>query len=375
MAERDIILDGRKSSRIVLADDLAAATSLAGGGRRLFLLYDEAVAKTAGTLISTGKFLSHKALRTSEQLKCLATVEEICTWLLREGADRNSFLIAMGGGITTDMAGFAASVYKRGIDFGFIPTTLLGQVDAAIGGKNGVNFLSLKNMLGVIRQPAFTLISTRALQGLPWKTFASGAAEMLKTFIIDDTDGNYAKATGLLAKMKDAAAIGPDAFDKALRDNDEELSELIFAAACIKAGIVERDPFEKGERRLLNLGHTFAHAIESIGISRQKEASPANAPATTLSHGESVAIGIILAARLSEALGIAPDGLADMLKADFEKCGLPTVSPYPIEEMAPAMAKDKKADGSLVHFVLPSKIGNTVIHDLTPAEAAGKLTA
>ena len=192
----------------------------------------------------------------TEDTKDISTVVEINRWLMDKGADRNALLLGIGGGITTDITGFAASVYKRGIRFAFVPTTLLSQVDAAIGGKNGVNLDSFKNMIGVIRQPEAVFICPEPLDTLPYTQIVSGAAELLKTFIIDNSKGLYEKAVETLSGIREAGGN--------LSGYSVSLNTLIAEAALVKAGIAGRDPFEKGERRLLNLGHTFAHAIEKL---------------------------------------------------------------------------------------------------------------
>lgn len=291
-----------------------------------------------------GRIKSITGIRAAEAEKTMDTVTAICGRLLEEGADRNSLVLAIGGGITTDLAGFAASIYKRGVRFAYIPTTLLAQVDAAIGGKTGVNYDGLKNMLGVIRQPEFTYICPEVLETLPRREFLCGAAEMLKSFIIKD-EGNYAKAVALLTDINN---IDPDAItpEEAFRMH-QALGELIFEAAAVKAEIVGRDQFEAGERRNLNLGHTFAHAIEKLS-------------GGSIAHGEAVAMGIIQASHLAES----PD-LTSRLIADFTACGLPTECPYTLEQMAQVMSTDKKAEGEIIHFIVPSAIGSVTQLDLT----------
>lgn len=296
-------------------------------------------------------------IEATEERKTLATVLEIEEWLLGKGADREAFVLGIGGGITTDMVGFAASVYKRGVRFGFIPTTLLSQVDAAIGGKNGVNLDSYKNIIGVIRQPEMTFICPEPLETLPYEQILSGAAELLKTFIINNEGGEYERAVNMLMNIHDRAAEG--SAEAAVREYSQTFRELIAAAANVKAGIAGRDPNEHGERRLLNLGHTFAHAIE-------KNSSEA------ISHGQAVSMGIILAARLAECLELT-EGLSERLEADFTACGLPVESPYSIETLAEAMKKDKKADGAFVHFVLPIGIGHVETRELRVEDAVKAL--
>ena len=296
-------------------------------------------------------------IEATEERKTLATVLEIEHWLLEKGADREAFVLGVGGGITTDITGFAASVYKRGVRFGFIPTTLLSQVDAAIGGKNGVNLDSYKNIIGVIRQPEMTFICPEPIETLPCPQILSGAAELLKTFIINNEGGEYERAVNLLGNIHEQMLGGSS--EAAVRESSQTLQELISAAARIKAAIAGRDPDERGERRLLNLGHTFAHAIEKNSEER-------------ISHGEAVAMGIVLSARLAGALGLS-DGLAERLEADFTACGLPVKSPYSIDTLADAMRKDKKAEGAVVHFVLPLGIGHVETRTLRVEDAVEAL--
>lgn len=302
-------------------------------------------------------------LDTSEEDKSMQTVMEICKWLLDNGADRNALLLAIGGGITTDMAGFAASIYKRGIRFAYIPTTFLSQVDAAIGGKTGVNFENYKNILGVIRQPEFTYICPEVLETLPYRDFLSGAAELIKTFIIDNAGNNYEKAVEVLSEIHESIDR-----KQAIALHLAELEELAGAAARIKAGVVERDEFEQGERRKLNLGHTFAHAIEWEARAAKKD----------ISHGEAVAMGIILAAKASERYygqEVADQSLSSMLTRDFSRCGLPTECPFPLESLSGAMRKDKKAENGIVHFVLIRTLGDVRIEDLAVELAINKYIA
>ena len=234
-------------------------------------------------------------LEADELGKTMDNILKICAWLLENHADRNAMLLGIGGGITTDMTGFTASIYKRGIRFAYLPTTFLAQVDAAIGGKTGVNFENYKNILGVIRQPEFTYVCPEVLGTLTYRDFLSGAAELVKTFIIDDSGDNYEKAVTILSEIHDATD-----HTSAIASHHAELEELIAAAARVKAGVVERDEFEMGERRKLNLGHTFAHAIEWEAHNREQSMGEVNAGVHGISHGEAVAMGMIMAAEASE---------------------------------------------------------------------------
>lgn len=334
----------------------------------VFVVADRNVARFAEEIVGcvsmpeSGKIFYVNA---TEDDKSMQTVIDICKWLLVNDADRNALVLAVGGGITSDMVGFAASIYKRGVRYANVPTTLLAQVDAAIGGKTGVNLDNYKNILGVIRQPEFTYICPQVLESLPYRDFVSGSAELLKTFVIDNSDNNYGVAVEVLADIH-----GSIDHSRAISAHSAELQRLVSAAAAIKAGVVERDEFEHGERRKLNLGHTFAHAIEWESMSGTRKSLNVN----VISHGEAVAIGIILAARLSERYYSTRTGidnnfsgsksLSDKLQQDFTRCGLPTSCPFPTESLAAAMRKDKKAENGIIHFVLIHGLGDVRIEDL-----------
>lgn len=318
---------------------------------RIFVVCDRAVAHLVPRLGLDAAVLE---LEASEEKKSLRTVEEICRALLEGGADRKSFVLALGGGIISDMAGFAASIYMRGIRFAYVPTTLLAMTDAAIGGKTGVNFLSYKNILGSFTEPCFTWMAAASLEGLPRREVLSGAAEMLKSFIIDNVDGAYSTAleffrTASLPEKCDAATAA-------------RLLPLARAAAGVKAGIVGRDFRESGERKLLNLGHSFAHAIEHLA----QTGADGN---VGISHGEAVSMGIVLAARLSCALGYAPKGFDSSLEADFAAAGLRVKCPYAPRQLVQAMSRDKKAEAGTLSFVLMRGISDVFVEKLEPAKA------
>ena len=368
------------------------------GSENIFVVCDRNVETLARSLAPGRPLL---AIVADEEHKDMDTVLGICRWLLECGADRDAVVYAVGGGVTTDMAGFAASIYKRGVRYVNYPTTLLCQVDAGIGGKTGVNLDGYKNILGVINFPLETRILPQALETLPERELRSGAAEMLKTFIIKD-GGNYRKAVEALSRDK---------------VDTDELAPLIEAAAQVKREIVAQDPTEKGLRRVLNLGHTFAHAIEwyqhgharpaaaaadgrtsgrtghenpaatrtvAASVAETAAASAAETAAETAaasaasattpaassagsapySHGEAVAIGIIQAARISEELGIAARGLAERLAEDFRACRLPVELPCRAQLLEQAIWKDKKAEHGIIHFVLIEDIGTVIIKDL-----------
>lgn len=320
-----------------------------------------------------------RAVEATEEAKTMDSVMEMCSWLMDKGADRDAVLVAVGGGITTDMVGFAAGIYKRGVRYVNVPSTLLAQVDAALGGKSGVNFEKYKNILGVIRQPVITFIWPSLLATLPRRDFLSGAAEMLKTFIIED-GGNYRKAADLFFDMSseynmEVLMNGKDekkTWTGIVEKHMGTLYELIKAAAHVKAGIVSRDPFEKGERRKLNLGHTFAHAIETLAQRDGGErfnSHDGTEEVHGVTHGEAVAIGLTLAARLADRYYRNDrneiTALEGHISNDLWDSGIPCFCPYSIEEMAQVMKKDKKAEGGMIHFVLPRSVGEVDVVDLT----------
>ena len=362
-------------SRVCIAGNVEGVEELIGGYPHVFAVMDREVAMECPAMVSLAGIMNRMSVPgmlvdASEENKTMDTVLEICSWLLEQGADRDALVLAIGGGITSDMVGFAASIYKRGVRFAYVPTTLLAQVDAAIGGKTGVNLHTYKNILGTIRQPEFTYISPVMLESLPHRDFLSGAAEMLKTFLIED-GGNYEVAVSVLSAMNRRCCemmvdgmSEEDAWKECILESVDDLTPLIGAAAAVKAGIVSRDQFENDERRKLNLGHTFAHAIESL--SRKYE--------NDITHGEAVAMGILLAAELSEKLAVKRREydaafIYHKLEDDFFACGLPVGSPFGVEDMVSAMKKDKKAEDGKVHFVLPSYIGDVRIFDLSVEEA------
>ena len=313
-----------------------------------------------------------RAVEATEQMKTMDSVLDMCSWLMDKGAGRDAVLLAVGGGITTDMVGFAASIYKRGVRYVSVPTTLLAQVDAGLGGKTGVNFHKYKNMLGAVHQPVFTFLWPAFLRTLPRRDFLSGAAELLKSFIISDEDCRYGMAVSLIKGYSEAEDLSAY-----IKQNETSLAEIIGAAAAVKAGVVTRDPFENGERRTLNLGHTFAHAIETLS-QRDQAADPDITISRTgndITHGEAVAMGMLMAARLAERVGglDVENGLSMRLEADMRACGLAVDCPFAISMMAEAMSKDKKADGEKIHFVLPLSVGKVIIYDMTVSEACSLL--
>ncbi len=267
---------------------------------------------------------------TGEAVKEPDTVETIIKHLLAIGADRSSFLLGIGGGIVCDITGFVASIFMRGIEFGFVSTTLLSQVDASIGGKNGVNVNGIKNIIGCFNQPSFVICDAVLLNTLPDEEFVSGLGEVVKHALIKDSE-----LFELIEKN-----IQP-----ILERNEDLLKELILRSIKIKASIVEKDEKESGERRLLNFGHTLGHAIES---------------STGLSHGISIAAGMMVAAEISyEEKLLDKDGL-DRIRLTLERLGLLQEVKTSWKEICARIESDKKRKGNNIYYILLKGIGNAV---------------
>ncbi len=265
------------------------------------------------------------------------------------GATRDACVFALGGGVVGDLAGFAAACWMRGIDVVQLPTTLLAMVDSSVGGKTAVDIPQGKNLVGAFHPPRAVIADTGTLRSLPPRELRAGFAEVVKYGAIVDApflDWLEAQADGLLA--------GDDAL----------LAQAIARSCAHKAAIVERDPFERGERALLNFGHTFGHAIEA------EQAAGSGGYGHGLNHGEAVAVGMVLAARLSTALGLAEAGDGDRLRTLLARFGLPTALPEGLEAgaLVARMRLDKKAQASGLRFVLWDGAGRArVVADIDEA--------
>lgn len=278
---------------------------------------------------------------TGESVKTLQTVENIYRRFIELGVDRRTFVLAVGGGIVTDVAGFAAATYMRGVGFGFVSTTLLGQVDASVGGKNGVNVDGYKNMAGTFTQPRFVVCDPALLRTLPDREFRAGLAEMVKAAIIADA--------GLFARIEQAS------FD-VLRADTDLLSDAVSAAIRVKTDIVERDERESGERRKLNLGHTLAHAIEKCSAK--------------LNHGEAVAVGTALMADAAVKLGTLSDSDRDRIRELLGGLGFPLEPPVEMRRLLKEVGRDKKSVDGMLHIVLPVGIGDCEVRPLSVGDFA-----
>ena len=273
---------------------------------------------------------------TGESIKTLQTVETLYRRFLELGVDRKTFILGVGGGIVTDVAGFAASTYMRGVRFGFVSTTLLGQVDASVGGKNGVNVDGYKNMAGTFTQPQFVICDPAMLRTLPDREFRAGLAEAVKAAVIADGD--------LFARLEGASF-------EALRTDTDLLSDVVSAAIRVKADIVEHDEKESGERRKLNLGHTLAHAIEKCS--------------NRMIHGEAVAVGTALIASAAVRLGVLKEEERQRIVSVLTRLGFDLTPPVEMKRLLKEVGKDKKSEDGLLRIVLPVGIGDCEVRPMT----------
>lgn len=271
-----------------------------------------------------------------EDYKVQSTVDSIITQLIELGADRQTTLIGLGGGVVTDLTGYVASIYMRGIPFGFVPSTILAMVDASIGGKNGIDIGSYKNMAGIIRQPDFLLYDISLLKTLPETEWINGFAEIIKHACIKD------------ARMFKTLQQHSIAY---YRKNKKELSALIRRNAFIKSEVVVQDEFEQGDRRLLNFGHTIGHAIETT---------------CHLPHGHAISIGMVLASTFSSQL--LDFNKNNQIEQLLQQYGLPVSMQFDAEKVFALLKMDKKKSGDEMRFILLEKIGKAIVYPLPVAQ-------
>src|SRR3989339_13152 len=325
------ISGGNNTSQLFIGEDYQNFKKYLPQKGQVIVLTDEKVRKLYGEAFKEYPIIS---IGQTEQIKTLETIDAIIDQLISFKADRTSFLLAVGGGIVCDIVGFAASIYQRGIRFGFISTTLLSQVDASVGGKNGVNHRGFKNMIGVFNQPDFVICDPKMLQTLGTEELSCGFAEIVKHTLIADKavfewlEKNYTKAI----------ALHPDAIE-ALVSNSVE----------IKATIVNKDEKEQGERKKLNLGHTYGHAVEKV---------------MGVPHGYAVSIGLVFAARLSLQMGFLSGTDFQRICSLLKNLNLPITINSKKEEVLNALTMDKKKEGDIIQFILMKGLGEAVIHPM-----------
>ena len=303
-------------------------------------LYGERIMDSLKAAGFSASLLSFPAGEESKRLSCIEKMYAECA---EQRLTRSDFIVALGGGVTGDMAGFAAATYLRGISFIQIPTSLLAQIDSSVGGKTGVDLPQGKNLVGAFHQPALVLIDPDTLSTLPPRYFSDGMAEAIKYGCIKSRD----------------------LFDMIVREDvSQNIEELIYRCVDSKRAVVEQDEFDTGERMLLTFGHTFGHALEKLYDFKK------------LSHGEAVGIGMVMMARCGENAGITKTGTANEIIAALKKYNLPTRDEMPVDKVLAATALDKKNSGSMISLIMLKEIGESFVDQVYRgrlAELAGVL--
>jgi len=328
---KEITLTGNTGkSRIMLGMSLNDLPDFCNAGKAI-IITDSNVHRLYGKMFSQYKTF---IIESGEKYKTLDTVHNIYENLLELEFDRSSFIVGIGGGVVCDIAGFAASTYLRGLPFGFVPTTLLAQVDASVGGKNGVNFKGYKNLIGTINQPEFVMCDFETLKTLPEAELRNGFAEVIKHALI----GNKALFSRIERNREAALSLDKDTINR-----------IVYDSLKVKTNIVSQDETEKGERRKLNFGHTFGHAFEKTAGIR---------------HGEAISIGMVMEARLSEVKGMLHKKDVDRVTHLLAAFGLPVSFQGDAEAIMDAIRKDKKREDDYIHAILLDGIGKVVIEKI-----------
>lgn len=302
-----------KGKTVIVSDD------------KVYSIYGETVEKS---LKDSGFSVETFIFQNGEASKNISTYTKILEFLAEKNITRSDFIVALGGGVTGDMAGFAAATYLRGIRFVQIPTTFLAAIDSSVGGKTGVNLNAGKNLTGAFHQPSLVICDTDTFKTLEEKTFADGTAEAIKYGMIKEP-----KLLNMLAGKFD-------------------IEEVVETCVKIKRDVVAKDEFEHGERKLLNFGHTIGHGVEKCSNYE-------------ITHGHGVAIGMSIITKAAESFGICEKGMGKELDELLEKCGLPTKCPYQAEELYKVALSDKKRSGSFITVVLPKMKGECILNTIT----------
>lgn len=317
---RDILKDSGKLIGEIFQKGRTAVIS----DDKVFGLYGETV---KASLENEGFSVEVFTFQNGEASKNIETYTEILEFLAKSGLTRGDFLVALGGGVTGDMAGFAAATYLRGINFVQIPTTFLAAIDSSVGGKTGVNLGAGKNLVGAFHQPSLVICDTETFKTLDEKNYLDGMAEAIKYGMINDK--------ALLEKLGGKFLI----------------DEVVETCVGIKRDIVNEDEFELGARKLLNFGHTIGHAVEKCSNYE-------------ITHGHGVAIGMSIITKATESMELCEKGLSETLDNLLEGCGLPTKSPYSAEELFSVALSDKKRSGESITLVLPKTLGECILEKI-----------
>ncbi|MBN2529354.1 MAG: 3-dehydroquinate synthase [Deltaproteobacteria bacterium] len=322
-------IQGKAGSSTIYLDSRMEAVKALINGRRTVIITDENVFRLHSARFPIAA--ETIVVPAGESSKTLKSAGDVFRSLVDAEVDRESLVLGIGGGVVTDLAGFVASTFLRGVAFGFVSTTVLGQVDAAIGGKNGVNLDGFKNLIGIIRQPEFVLNETAMLDTLPKGEIINGTSEIIKSGLIADA---------ALFDLMEQAAKTDSPYDTL------DMGKAASMAAAVKVGVVNRDVFEKGERRHLNLGHTLGHAVEKVA---------------KLPHGYAVAVGMIAAARISRDRNMISSNDVERIINVVTAFGLPVAIDMDLKKSMDAIRKDKKRQSDKVNFVLLKSLGEATV--------------
>jgi len=326
-----ITIQGKSGDSRILVGESLPALSRHIPAKGVFIITDKNV---VGYYHSEFPDFPVYVVEPGEKSKDFEVMTKIWHWLLEKDADRSSFIVGIGGGVVCDLAGFVASTFMRGIPFGFVATSLLAQVDASVGGKNGVNLGGYKNIIGTFTQPEFVICDTSMLKTLPDDEFRNGMAEVIKHALIKDAD-----KFNFLKKKRNAI----------LKREREAINHIVNQSVKIKATIVQADELERGERRVLNFGHTWGHAVE-------KE--------NKIPHGQAVSIGMAFAAGLSKHLGYLKEKDYNDILVLLHEYGLPLNSELDKDQVFDTLLRDKKKEKDKMNFVLLKTIGDAFVKEM-----------
>ncbi len=346
MREVWVDLAGDRSYKVIIAAGILDKTGImvekATGHPKVMLISNPLVFSLYGkpvvnALQAAGLRVSTALIPDGEEYKNLEQVTNMLDEAVKSGLERSSLIVALGGGVVGDLAGFAASIYQRGIPYIQVPTTLLSQVDSSVGGKTAVNHPQGKNMIGTFHQPALVIIDTMTLTTLAEREYLAGLGEVVKYGVIYDQE--------FFELLEEKAVM--------LQDRDQEtVQEVVGRCIKIKSEIVAQDEKESGLRMILNLGHTFGHSIEKLGNY------------TSVKHGEAVAMGTLLASLLARERGLLDDRSLKRIVSLFQALGIPTsLPPYRPEDIYEGMLNDKKVKDDRLRIVVPREIGGYEIID------------
>ena len=328
LIERGLLDHAGEEIRAVTKAEAAALVA----GKNVFPLYGERVRRS---LEAAGLQVIPYVIEAGEGAKSLENYGSLLRFLSENRLSRSDVLVALGGGVTGDLTGFAAATYQRGIDYIQVPTTLLAMVDSSVGGKTAIDLPAGKNLAGAFCQPSLVLCDPLTLKTLPDDVFRDGCAEVIKYGVLYDRD--------FFLKLK--ALAETDRTGQSLKQKlAKDLEEIIETCVSLKRDVVEQDEFDRGERKKLNLGHTFGHAIEHCSHYGQ-------------SHGSAVAAGMAIMARAAVRKGYMDEADARLLEETLQLYGLPVTTAYPAQQLAEAAMSDKKASQYAIDLVVPRNIG------------------